>query len=181
MLDQISGSRFFLQLHLWIVIAGYESHNGRMTEAAFVVQAAIRTSICPLLSNSRLASPAGRDASCGMYWRLAKTCSIGFRSGEQGGRKRRRAPAALLAVRIAAPLWLSWLPITTMPPGACRQGRVGGAFDLRRPGARISRRSGIGISRRLQEERQVRGHRHRQWAPDRINRHVPRILGLRLA
>ena len=36
---------------------------------------------------------------------LAKSCSIGFRSGEYFGRKKSLAPAARMAARIALPLW----------------------------------------------------------------------------
>ena len=48
---------------------------------------------------------------------LAKTCSIGLRSGEYLGRKRRRAPADLFALRTALPLCDPRLSATTMSSG----------------------------------------------------------------
>jgi hypothetical protein len=44
---------------------------------------------------------------------LAKTCSIGLRSGEYFGRKNNLAPAARMVRRTALPLWLPRLAITT--------------------------------------------------------------------
>src|SRR3981189_995504 len=48
---------------------------------------------------------------------LAKTCSIGFRSGEYFGRKQSLAPAARLSWRTALALWLRGLSRVTMSPG----------------------------------------------------------------
>src|SRR4029077_14490893 len=48
---------------------------------------------------------------------VAKTCSIGLRSGEYLGRNRRRAPAALTAFRTAFPLWEPRLSRMTMSLG----------------------------------------------------------------
>ena len=48
---------------------------------------------------------------------FAKTCSMGFRSGLQGGKNHSRAPAARIMARTAAPLWLPGLSKTTMSPG----------------------------------------------------------------
>ena len=46
---------------------------------------------------------------------LASTCSVGLRSGLQGGRNNRRAPAPRVAARTASVLWLP-LSMMTMPP-----------------------------------------------------------------
>ena len=48
---------------------------------------------------------------------LAKTCSIGFRSGEYLGRKNSFAPAERMAWRTASPLWLPRLSMITTSPG----------------------------------------------------------------
>jgi hypothetical protein len=48
---------------------------------------------------------------------FAKTCSIGLRSGEYGGKNKRRAPAARMVRRIALPLCELRLSMTTMSPG----------------------------------------------------------------
>lgn len=48
---------------------------------------------------------------------LAKTCSIGFRSGEYLGRKNSFAPAERMARRTALPLWLPRLSMITTSPG----------------------------------------------------------------
>jgi hypothetical protein len=48
---------------------------------------------------------------------LAKTCSIGSRSGLQGGGNSRCAPAARIAARIAFRLWLPGLSMTATSPG----------------------------------------------------------------
>src|SRR5580700_3777355 len=48
---------------------------------------------------------------------LAKTCSIGFRSGEYLGRKNSFAPAERMAWRTASPLWLPRLSMITRSPG----------------------------------------------------------------
>src|ERR1700722_477215 len=49
---------------------------------------------------------------------LAKACSIGLRSGEEAGRRKGLALGARVAGRMARPLWLPRLSITTMSPGA---------------------------------------------------------------
>jgi len=49
---------------------------------------------------------------------FAKTCSMGFRSGEYGGRKRSFAPAARIAFLTPGPLWLPRLSMMTISPGA---------------------------------------------------------------
>ena len=54
-------------------------------------------------------------------FKLAKTCSIGFRSGEYLGRKKRFAPAERMSARTALPLWLPRLSMTTTS-SALRQG-----------------------------------------------------------
>jgi len=41
---------------------------------------------------------------------LEKAFSIGLRSGEQGGRQRRLAPAASIARRTSEPLWTAGCP-----------------------------------------------------------------------
>ena len=51
---------------------------------------------------------------------LAKTCSIGFRSGEYFGRKNSLAPAARMSWRTVLPLWLPRLSMMTMSPGRKR-------------------------------------------------------------
>ena len=48
---------------------------------------------------------------------LAKTCSIGFRSGQYFGRKNSLAPAERMSWRTALLLWLPRLSMTTMSPG----------------------------------------------------------------
>ena len=48
---------------------------------------------------------------------FAKTCSIGLRSGEYGGKNTRWAPAARMTRRIALPLCEPRLSMTTMSPG----------------------------------------------------------------
>ena len=48
---------------------------------------------------------------------LAKTCSIGLRSGEERGRKNSLAPAVRIRRRTALPLWLPRLSMTTTSPG----------------------------------------------------------------
>ena len=48
---------------------------------------------------------------------LAKTCSIGFRSGEYFGRKNSLAPAERMSWRTALLLWLPRLSRTTISPG----------------------------------------------------------------
>ena len=48
---------------------------------------------------------------------LAKTCSIGSRSGLQGGRNTRCAPVARIAARTAFRLWLPGLSMTATSPG----------------------------------------------------------------
>src|SRR3954471_21233532 len=47
---------------------------------------------------------------------LAKTCSIGFRSGEYFGRKKSLAPTERMSSRTALPLWLPRLSMMTMSP-----------------------------------------------------------------
>jgi len=59
---------------------------------------------------------------------FAKTCSIGLRSGEYGGKNKRGAPAARMARRIALPLCEPRLSMTTMSPGAQR--RIEHLFDI---------------------------------------------------
>lgn len=48
---------------------------------------------------------------------LLKTSSIGFRSGEYGGRYSNSAPADSINSRTRSPLWLDRLSITTTSPG----------------------------------------------------------------
>ena len=48
---------------------------------------------------------------------LAKTCSMGFRSGEYEGRKSKCAPAALIMHQALSPLWLVRLSMITTSRG----------------------------------------------------------------
>ncbi len=48
---------------------------------------------------------------------LAKTCSMGFRSGEYFGKKNSLAPAERISWRAALPLWLPRLSMMTISPG----------------------------------------------------------------
>ncbi len=48
---------------------------------------------------------------------LAKTCSIGFRSGEYFGRNRSLAPTERMSRRMILPLWLARWSMMTMSPG----------------------------------------------------------------
>ena len=49
---------------------------------------------------------------------LAKTCSIGLKSGEYGGRNMRLAPARSIAARAPLTLWAGRLSRMTISPGA---------------------------------------------------------------
>src|ERR1700704_444346 len=55
---------------------------------------------------------------------LAKTCSIGLRSGEYLGRKNSLAPTDRIARRMAFPLWLPRLSMITRSPGALIWNRI---------------------------------------------------------
>ena len=46
------------------------------------------------------------DRASALRSKVAKTCLMGLRSGEEAGRKKSFAPAARIAARNARPLWL---------------------------------------------------------------------------
>src|SRR5438477_12101338 len=64
-----------------------------------------------------MASTVRAAAYRSMCLSVAKTCSMGFRSGENFGRKKSFAPAERISARTALPLWLPRLSMMTMSPG----------------------------------------------------------------
>ncbi len=59
---------------------------------------------------------------------IAKSCSIGLKSGEYGGRKRRVCPACSIICLVAAVLWGQFFEQVALEP-VVEQGSVGAAFE----------------------------------------------------
>src|SRR5215213_1754293 len=86
------------------------------------------------LQTASVVRAAARRSQCLSF---EKSCSIGFRSGEYLGRKRRRAPAARMARRTALLLCEPRLSMTTMSP--CRRVGTRTFVDVEPEGLAIDR------------------------------------------